>query len=155
MTQVKRYYVEDGSAVREIAAPLPTREEREQEKRERAKKEARKKEVRKAQAMRQSRNFTIALCAGIVVFALFLTYYVHLQALTQEKMRTVAALQEELTELKSENVEESNRVYASSNLSTIREVAENELGMSYAGNDKIVYYTVEDNDYMSQYEDIP
>ena len=41
------------------------------------------------------------------------------------------------------------------NLSEIKDKAINELGMVYATNSQIVYYSVDGSDYMSQYQDIP
>ena len=38
---------------------------------------------------------------------------------------------------------------------TDKDVAINELGMNYATEDQIVYYKVENNNYMDQYSDIP
>ncbi len=40
-------------------------------------------------------------------------------------------------------------------LNYIKDVAINELGMSYATEDQIVYFSVENNNFMDQYSDIP
>ena len=37
------------------------------------------------------------------------------------------------------------------NLETIKEKAQKDLGMSYADSDQIVYYSVDNSDYMNQY----
>ena len=155
MAQVRRFYFEEGSAARQIYEPLPSREEREIERKKRERAYRRAKEQRKAIAMRQNRLYTIYLCLGVLVFATFFAYYVGIQAKTADHQRKVTALRMEVSEMKADNAAESNRVYAATNLTTVRDVAINQLGMKYAGNDKIVYYSVSDNDYMSQYEDIP
>ena len=38
---------------------------------------------------------------------------------------------------------------------TMRDVAMNELGMKYATEDQIVWYTTEDREYVHQFEDVP
>ena len=41
------------------------------------------------------------------------------------------------------------------NMDYIKDVAMNQLGMKYAQEGQIVYYTVDNSNYMNQYSDIP
>jgi hypothetical protein len=40
-------------------------------------------------------------------------------------------------------------------LNEIKDIAMNQLGMTYASEDQIIYYSVENSNYMDQYSDIP
>ena len=40
-------------------------------------------------------------------------------------------------------------------LDSVREKALNELGMSYAKESQFIYYTVDNDDFMNQYSEIP
>ncbi len=154
MTEVKRYYFEDGNTVRVTSEPLPSREERELAEKKRRREARRKKERRKKAAMAQSRLHTLMLCSVAGIACLFFMSYVYLQAETQDTMASIASLEGEISSLKADNAAEQNRISASENLSQVKDVAQNQLGMVYAGNGQIVYYTVEESDYMTQYQDV-
>ena len=47
------------------------------------------------------------------------------------------------------------RLSTSVDLNTVKDVAMNQLGMVYAGKDQIIYYSVDEDDYMNQYGEIP
>ena len=153
MTEVQKYSY-DGNAVRVHTVPIPTREEREAEERRRRNKARREREDRKKKAMARSRRHTIRLCITAAVCAIAFFGYVYLQAETQTTMRKVANLEDEISALKADNSAEKNRISASENLNQVKETAQNSLGMVYAGDGQIVYYTVDDNDYMNQYDDV-
>lgn len=153
MAKVRRYYFEEGSAVRVSEDPLPSREERARRERERRKQERRAKERRKREAMHRSRRSALGLCGMTALICGFLVGYVYLQAETQTSMRHIAALEDEITTLKADNAAEQNRISAEMNLKDVRDAAAG-LGMVYADNGQIVYYTVGDSDYMTQYDDI-
>lgn len=153
MAEIRRIYFEEGSAARVIEEPLPSREERERERRRKELEIRRARERRKRAAMRRNRVQTVYLLIGVCFAAVFFIGYVYLQADTQSTMRSVASLKEEIADLKAKNSAETNRIDAEANLSVVKDAAQNRLGMVYAGSDRIVYYTVGDSDYMSQYED--
>ena len=70
-------------------------------------------------------------------------------------MKNIAALEAQLSELRTENDDEYNRVTTSVDLEEVRDIAINELGMVYAGADQVVLYDSEGSDYMKQYAEIP
>ena len=63
--------------------------------------------------------------------------------------------QNELSKVNADNKAAESRISTTTNLSEIKDKAINELGMVYATNNQIVYYSVDGSDYMSQYQDIP
>ena len=72
-----------------------------------------------------------------------------------EVEQTKIALQQYESELKAYNDPAVNRIETAVDLATIMDIAMNQLGMSYAGPDQIIHYTVDKEDYMNQFEDIP
>ena len=63
--------------------------------------------------------------------------------------------EKEIADLKTDNDTTLKRVNTSINLNEIKEKAIAELGMVYAAPDQVAYYSIEDSDYMTQYEEIP
>ena len=53
------------------------------------------------------------------------------------------------------NAQVDNQRVRTEHLDAIKEKAINELGMFYATQDQIVYYSVDKTDYMNQYNEIP
>ena len=47
------------------------------------------------------------------------------------------------------------QITTSVDLNAIKDAAINRLGMKYASQDQIVYYSVDKSNYMDQYDDIP
>ena len=57
--------------------------------------------------------------------------------------------------IREQNDAKYKQITTSVDLNHIRDVAINQLGMKYASSDQIVYYTVDNSNYMDQYNDIP
>ena len=70
-------------------------------------------------------------------------------------MKNVAALQSQIEDLQSDNNARYKEITNSVDLNYIKDVAMNQLGMTYASEEQVVYYSVENNNYMDQYSDIP
>ncbi len=152
-------YVE-GNAVRKLEpapqrVPMerPTREQREAQHRRRSRQLAAQRNRQRALYMSKGYVAFLTLCVGISVFSAFT--YVRLQADVTAKMRKIATLESQIADLKADNDARYNSVTTSVDLNYIKDVAINELGMSYATEDQIVYFSVENNNFMDQYSDIP
>ena len=141
-------YVE-GAAVRK----LQTREnpERRQERQRRA--HANRRGSEKAQ--RLGLGYVLFLSAACALTLWVCAGYLQLQADNTARVKNIAALESQLTDLKQENDDEYNRVVTSVDLEKIRDIAINELGMVYAQEDQVVLYDSEGSDYVRQYADIP
>ena len=94
---------------------------------------------------------TIAMVAMVSVCAV----YLKLQSDISNRMKTVATLETQVTDLKTQNDGNLKRINTSIDLESIKNTAINELGMVYPSKDQIVYFNIETSDYMNQYEDIP
>lgn len=149
----------DGNTVRKLQS-MPERIERETRERERRETE----ENRRARyAARRNRERAKQMSAGYLVFltlAVILTVgvcicYIQLQAEINNRMNNIAALDSQILELQIENDAALKRIETSVNLDEIKETAMNEMGMVYPTQEQLVYFTVDTDDYMNQYQDIP
>ncbi len=153
----KRYYV-DGNTVREIN---PQEERRKQRQRQQREEENRRKNRRNAarrnreRALHMSRAYVAFLTSCVIISAFAAGYYVRSQAQVISSMKQVAALESQVTDLKTDNDAKLKRIETSVDLDQIKDVAMNQLGMTYASSEQIQYYSVDNSNYMNQYSDIP
>lgn len=152
------YYI-DGNAVRRMEAVPDYRRvqkeriEREQEQEQRRRRRA----VRRNQerALRMSRSYVVFLTMAVLVFGTFAGLYIHIQSDVTARMKAISSLESQIADLKADNDEAYKRINTAIDLDSIRNTAMNELGMSYARESQIIYYSVGEDDYMNQYGDIP
>ncbi len=152
------YYIE-GNTVRWTEAEPDYRKVR-KERIEREKEEQRRRNrraVRRNQekALRMSQSYVVFLTMAVTVFGIFSGAYIRLQSDITARMKAISSLESQITDLRADNDEAEKRISMSIDINSIRERAINELGMSYAKESQIIYYSVGDDDYMNQYEEIP
>lgn len=149
----------DGNTVRRMeAAPDYRREREERIRREREKEQQRRQRaVRRNQerALRTSKSYVAFMTMAVLVFATFTGLYIKIQSDVTVRMKTIASLESQIADVKADNDEAYKRINTSVNLEAVRNVAMTELGMSYARESQIIYYSVDDDDYMNQYSEIP
>ncbi|MBE5889654.1 MAG: hypothetical protein E7282_01670 [Lachnospiraceae bacterium] len=154
----KRNYYVDGTSVRELnAAPkrVPTRDPRVIE-RERKQKN-RRNAVRRNRERALSMNFGFVtfLSICVILCAAACVSLVRAQSSATQNLKTITALESQVTDLRTSNDETEKRLNTSVDLNEIKDIAMNQLGMKYASEDQIVYYHVDKTNYMDQYGDIP
>lgn len=153
----KTYYV-NGSAVRQLDA-LPVRREKvdrrkiQEQQQKKRRRNAAKRNRERALYMSKSYVTFLTICIGIVAFAA--VSLVQIQSQVTQRMEHIAALESQITDLKADNDARYKEIITSVDLDYIKNVAINELGMQYATEDQIIYYSVENNNFMDQYSDIP
>ena len=149
----------DGNTVRRMeAAPDYRREREERIRRERELEEKRRQRVARRnqeKAMRTSKSYVIFMTMAVLVFGVVSGMYIRIQSDVTARMKTIATLESQIADVKADNDEALKRINTSTNLENIREIAITELGMSYAKESQIIYYSVGDDDYMNQYGEIP
>lgn len=101
------------------------------------------------------RGYVAFLTIAALMTALVSAAYIKLQSEMTGRLKNIAALESTVSDLKADNDSTYKRISTSVDLDTVKDVAMNQLGMVYAGADQIVYYTVENDDYMNQYSEIP
>ena len=154
----KNYYV-NGNTVRELEAPV-RREERE---RSREELERIKRRKRRRSAARRNRQRELQMSRGYVAFltgcglvtAFASVMFVKMQSQMTSRMRSVASLESQVIDLKADNDARYKSLTTSVDLNHIKEVATKKLGMSYPKEKQVVYYSVENTNFMDQYSDIP
>lgn len=154
----RNYYV-SGNAVRKMeAAPQvqprkKTQEEIQKERRLRSRHHAALRNRQKAMYM--SKGYVAFLSVCVLVVAVSAVSLVQIQSQMTHRMRTLAALESEINNLRADNDAKYKRITTSVDLNQIKEIAMNELGMTYATEDQVIYYSVDKNNFLDQYQDIP
>ena len=106
-------------------------------------------------ALRMSKSYVVFLTMAVTVFGVFCGAYIKLQSDLTARMKAIASLESQVTDLKADNDEAYKRINTAVDLDAIKAKAIDELGMFYATQDQIVYYSVDKTDYMNQYNEIP
>ena len=152
----KNYYI-NGNTVRDLDSPVrggrKTREEIEETRRRKNRRNAIRRN--RQRAMEMNRGFVVFLTVCVLVTACTAAAFVQLQAQMTNHMRNVANLESQVIDLRADNDVRYKKLTTSVDLNHIKKVAMKELGMSYPSKDQVVYYTVDNNNLMDQYEDIP
>jgi cell division protein FtsL len=110
---------------------------------------------RKAERSTLSIPYCIFLAVACVLTLSLGAYYLEQQALATSSQKKIASLESELAELKKVNADDLNRIETSINLEEIREIAINELGMVYATKENVILYKNTNQNYVSQYGEVP
>ena len=155
----QRPYRVDGNTVRRVEAEpdyrRQQRERQEKEERENLRRRRRAAARNREKELRMSKSYVVFLTMAVTVFGVFCGSYIKLQSDVTARMKAIAKLESQITDLKADNDEAYKRINTTVDLDGIRSTAINELGMFYATEDQIVYYSVDRNDYMNQYTEIP
>lgn len=106
-------------------------------------------------AMNMSRGFVIFLALVSVAILFGCVHYLQLKSEVTAKMKTVAALETQLTELKEDNDAYESQVTSNVDLNTIKKIAIGRLGMRYPSDDQKMTYETSQSSYVRQYQDIP
>lgn len=151
------YYV-NGSTVRQVEAqpvrqPKVDRRKIQENQRRKSRRNAIKRNRERALQMSSGYVMFLSLCVAVVAFAA--VSLIQIQSQVTQRMKNIATLQGQITDLKADNDARYKEIVTSVDLDYIKEVAITELGMQYATEDQIVYYSVENNNFMDQYSDIP
>ena len=162
--KTRRYHTEreyrvDGNTVRHMEAQPDYRrqqiERQEKEEREEQRRRRRAAARNREKELRMSKSYVVFLTMAVSVFGLFCGMYIKLQSDVTARMKTIAKLESQISDLKADNDEAYKRINTAVDLDSIRDTAINDLGMFYATEDQIIYYSVDKNDYMNQYTEIP
>ena len=146
----------DGNTVRRLeTAPDYHREREERKQREKRRHNEHVARRNQERALHMDLGYVAFLTIAALMTALVSAAYNKLQSEMTGRLKNIAALESTVSDLKADNDSAYKRISTSVDLDTVKDVAMNQLGMVYAGADQIVYYTVENDDYMNQYSEIP
>lgn len=144
-SQRRGVYFEDGNAARRLDE-VPSQPKK------KLSRTARKNRIKSTNMGRGYMVFLSLICAlatGACV------HYIKLTAELTAKRSAVAEKELQLNELKAENDAYYSDVMTNVDLNAIKDRAINKLGMEYATEEQIKYYTPGNNNYVRQYQDVP
>ncbi len=144
-TDKNRAYIE-GNTVRKLET-LPDRMPREREEKERRENRQR--------AMQMGPGYVLFLTMAVILTVGVCLLYVQLQSDITQRTKNTAVLESKILDLRTDNDAAVRRLETSVNMDEVRNKALNEMGMIYPTKDQIIYYHVDNEDYMNQYQDIP
>lgn len=102
-----------------------------------------------------NRAFVTFLTACVLASAFVSVTVIQTRSNVTQQMKEVAALESRVADIKADNDVRYKKITTSTDLNAIKDAAINRLGMKSATQDQIVYYSVDNNNYMDQYNDIP
>ena len=148
----------NGTAAPEIIVPgrqteIPVAPQTNDDKKREARKKAARRNRQRALYMGRGTVLFYTMCALVV--ALLAVTYVKIQADITHRMKHIAAVESQISDLRADNDANYKRIVTSVDMNEVKNIAMNELGMHYATEDQVVYYVVEKTNYMDQYEVIP
>lgn len=152
----RNYYV-NGNTVRELEAPV-RRDTRSREELEEIKRRKRRRSAARRNRQRElemNRGYVAFLTVCVLATAVSAGALVYMQSQLTNRMRSVASLESQVIDLRADNDARYKSLTTSVDLNHIKEVATKKLGMSYPKEKQVVYYSVENSNYMDQFSDIP
>lgn len=107
----------------------------------------------KAKSM--GRGFVVFLAVVSVAVLFCCVNYLQLKSELTGKIKTVASLETELSQIKEDNNAYESQVTSDVDLNTIKKLAIGRLGMNYLKDDQKKTYTMPSNSYVRQYQEVP
>ena len=155
-TDFKTNYYVDGNTVRRLEGEPEERRRRQLEKEQELCRRKHRHAAKRNQerAMRMNLGYVLFCTVALILTCGVAVTYIQLQSEITGKMRRISRLETQVADLRADNDAAMKRIDLSTDLDKIKEQALG-FGMTYATSDQIIYYDIEDNDYMNQYSDIP
>lgn len=147
----KDYYV-DGNVVRKTA-PEIYRENQEKEAEKRRRKRMAQKNFEKANKI--DRGFAAYLTGCMLIVMASLAALVYTQSKATSNMLQVAKLESELAIIRANNDSFQQKIETNIDMERIRQEATSRLGMVSPKKEQILYFEINNDNYMNQQEDIP
>lgn len=155
-SEIKTNYYVDGNTVRRLEGEPEERRRRQLEKEQEQLKRRRRHAAKRnrEREMRVNFGYLLFCTMAIVLISGVCVTYIRLQSDIINKTKSISKLESQIVDLRADNDAAMKRLELSTDLSAVKQKAL-EFGMRYAGKDQIVYYHIENNDFMNQYSDIP
>ncbi|MEE1197511.1 MAG: hypothetical protein UHS54_11690 [Lachnospiraceae bacterium] len=144
----------DGNTVRKTTVAVPQHEADVQE-RLKQRRTSREISRNRKKALQMSKSYVLFL-ALVSVAALFMCVrFIQLRSTVTSQLKELASMESELNQLTAENDALYNQTVNDVDLEHIKDVAMNQLGMNYATEDQIIWYSNNaTNSYVRQYQDV-
>lgn len=99
--------------------------------------------------------YVVFLTAAAVATVFLCVTYLKLQAAGITYRSEIAALESRISTMRLANDNAYEDAVSSVNMEQVKEIAVNDLGMTYAKEGQIITYSSQDGDYIRQYGEIP
>lgn len=140
----------DGNTVRKPAETVRPKREKE------VRRVSRQAAENRTKALQMGKGYVMFLSLVSVATLFVCVHFIQLRSTVTSQLKEVASLQTELNQLTAENDAFYDSTVSNIDLDHVRDVAINELGMSYADEDQIIWYSSNTaNSYVRQYQDVP
>ena len=134
---IKTNYYVDGNTVRRLEGEPEERRRRNQER-----------------TMRVNFGYVLFCTMALTVTCVVCITYIKLQSSITARTKRISALESGIESLRAENDAAVKRIELTTDLDVIKKKAL-EYGMKYAAQNQILFYSIDEDDYMDQYFDIP
>ena len=110
--------------------------------------------IQEHRRMQESRGRLVRLVLLSILTLIVCTIFLRFSFQVQQQTYRVSVLQKEIAALQQENEDAEKRMEDTMERDEVTEIA-SELGMDYPQAGSVVYYSIEDSDYMLQTQEIP
>ena len=111
-------------------------------------------EQNRARAQSLNRWSVLSLALALAVCCGVCCVYLYLRNQVSARMNTITSLQREIEQISVDNDLKNIRIFASEDLYAVRQEAKERFGMRDADPEQIRYYSVNNQDYMLQFEEL-
>ncbi|MCQ2536325.1 MAG: hypothetical protein MJ110_05075 [Lachnospiraceae bacterium] len=150
--RINNLYMPGSTALKADPAPIMTKEEYKRDLEEKNEYLAKRS---KMLDIRRSRLYTFYMVFVVAATVILMSRYIDLQSAITIKLREIAKLETQIQELQADNDAIEKRLATQVPVITVKEQALSKLGMGYAKDSQIKHYSVDNVDFMSQYEELP
>ncbi len=102
------------------------------------------------QMMMVTPQYVLFLTAALFITCITVMFYIKLQSDITTRLKNIASLESSLDVAKVNNDAVAKRLETAGDITKVKKEAL-AMGMNYAGEDQIVYYSIDSSDYMTQY----
>ena len=146
----------DGNVIRHVESVPHQRTDRRRREQEQRRQEAKVRARRnRERALRMNVPYVSFLTAVSVATVFVCVNFLQLQSEGISYRNQIASLESQLTELKLANDNAYEEALSSVNMEEVKNIAVNDLGMTYADEGQIISYNNQNGDYIRQYAEIP
>lgn len=154
--EIKVNYYVDGNTVRRLEGEPEERRQRqlEEEKKQRKQKSSRRAKRNQEKAARLSFGYVLFCTAVLTALCGALLICIRIRSDISVRNKRISDLEHSIESLHAENDAAIRQMELMTDMNKVKEKAL-EYGMKYAEEGQIFYYSIEADDYMDQYSDIP
>lgn len=155
-TDLKTNYYVDGNTVRRLEGEPEERARHQQEKEQEELKRRHRHAAKRNRERASGINFGYVLfcSAAVILLCGVCGAYIRLQSDITSRTKNISKLESQIMDLKADNDAAMKRIDLSTDLDAVKEQAMG-FGMQYAQPGQVIYYSIQNNDYMDQYSQIP